>query len=109
MHPLATGKRQDSQTGLITSFGVKHIFERTTMATQNDPEPSESPFKFEMHTNHNVLPPSDEEGYGKTRIAPDILQFIMDQNEVNKWWSFFFFLNATSLLSLWRYYFEEPV
>jgi hypothetical protein len=48
------------------------------MASQpeNDPEPS--PFVFELHTNHNALPPSDE----KARIAPDILQFIVDQNEV---------------------------
>lgn len=53
------------------------------MASPNDSEPSESPIAFEMHTNHNVLPP-DEEEYGKTRIAPEILQFIVDQNEVNK-------------------------
>lgn len=53
------------------------------MASQNDPETSESPFVFEIHTNHNVLPPSAEDEHGKTRIAPDILQFIVDQNEVN--------------------------
>lgn len=50
------------------------------MASQNDSEP----FVFEIHTNHNALPPSEEEEHGKPRIAPDILQFIVDQNEVDK-------------------------
>jgi hypothetical protein len=52
------------------------------MTSQNDPEPSD--FVFETHTNHNVFPPSDENEHGKPRIAPDILQFIVDQNEVDK-------------------------
>ena len=52
------------------------------MASQNDTEPSD--FVFETHTNHNVLPPSDDDEHGKPRIAPDILQFIVDQNEVDK-------------------------
>ena len=56
------------------------FLERTTMASQNDSEP----FVFEIHTNHNALPPSEEEEHGKPRIAPDILQFIVDQNEVDK-------------------------
>jgi hypothetical protein len=73
-------KETDSQTGLIKD---KQVSSRTTMASQNDPEPSESPFVFEIHTSHNVLPPSDDE-IGKIRIAPDILQFIVDQNEVDK-------------------------
>ena len=50
---------------------------RPTMASENDTEP----FVFEIHTNHNVLPPSDEDEHGKTRIAPDILQFIVDMDE----------------------------
>ena len=49
----------------------------------DDPESSE-PFVFEIHTNHNVLPPSEEEEHGKVRIGPNILQFIVDQNEVDK-------------------------
>ncbi|KAF8814579.1 PLC-like phosphodiesterase [Phlegmacium glaucopus] len=40
-----------------------------------------TPFVFEIHTNHNVLPPSDEEEHGKVRLGPDILQCILDQNE----------------------------
>lgn len=45
--------------------------------------PESSPkFEFEIHTKHNVLPPSDEEEHGKVRLSPDILQFIEDQNEV---------------------------
>jgi hypothetical protein len=66
---------------LATSTITVGTFERTTMASQNDPEPE--PFVFEIHTNHNVLPPGDEDEHGKVRIAPDILQFIVDQNEVD--------------------------
>ena len=66
------------------------------MASQSDPEPSESPFVFEIHTNHNVLPPSEEDEHRKTRIAPDILQFIVDQNEVDNLMLVIFFLSGTS-------------
>jgi hypothetical protein len=53
------------------------------MALQHEPEPS-SPFVFKIHTDHNVLPPSDDEEHGKVRVGPDVLQFIVDQNEVEK-------------------------
>ena len=79
------------------------------MASQNDTEPSD--FVFETHTNHNVLPPSDDDEHGKPRIAPDILQFIVDQNEVDKQMLVVCFVltyNGTCLLSLWKHCFEEP-
>lgn len=45
--------------------------------------PESTPFVFEIHTYHNVLPPGDEEEHGKVRLSPDILQFIVDQDEVS--------------------------
>ena len=56
--------------------------------SESEPEEkqeSESPFVFEIHTKHNVFPPSNEEEHGNVRLGPDILQFIADQDEVTEY------------------------
>ncbi|KAF8151614.1 PLC-like phosphodiesterase [Crassisporium funariophilum] len=36
---------------------------------------------YEIHTRHNLHPPSQEDEYGKVRLSPEILQFIVDHDE----------------------------
>ncbi|KAF8962864.1 PLC-like phosphodiesterase [Flammula alnicola] len=36
---------------------------------------------YEIHTAHNVYPPSEAEEYGTVRLSPDILQFVEDAQE----------------------------
>ncbi|CAA7264564.1 unnamed protein product [Cyclocybe aegerita] len=36
---------------------------------------------FEIHTHHNLYPPSPEEEYGNIRLSPEIEQFILDSGE----------------------------
>jgi len=37
---------------------------------------------YEIHTHHNLNPPSEEEEYGNVRLSPKIVEFLQNEDEV---------------------------